>query len=886
MSGNGHDLGGPGNVNGTPTFNPTGMNGRPGIDMTNGQSLNSASNFGLTGTQNMTVFEVVTYTSSPQSNSFTFGGQGQHASIQMDIEGNYVGVATGFGQDVRSNATSAVTNSFSQMLVSFSYAGGPLNSATTSLKVNGTQYINLAATDGNTLSLNDGRAFVGNSSDASAPGFSGDLAEVIVYNGVLSATDENTIGYYLAQKYGFNTSYAPNGSSWTGANSTVWANLGNWNGSVPGATSGTASTDSAVFDTYNPTNPAPVVDAGRNLQNIVFNNNAGNLTGSVTLGTTTGQALLLTSGGEVISTATLANPQTINAPLVIEGVGGTFRFSSNGSAGAATLNFGGAITAGASSGATTLTLTGTNTGANTISGAIGDGGLGATLALAVTSGSWTLSGPSTYSGATTITGGTLVLGAGGSLGNTVITAASGTTFAARPGSGTVSAGSASAGSAGATLSLASGSTFSMVDGAVGTFNLQQQASFGASNTALSLSGATLNFDLSSSGADQLAVNVGKATVSGANAIGLNAVGSSLTNGGNYPLISVPAGGLSTGGSFQFKNGSQAAYFPTGGNLYQLSLHNSSTAETVSVAATGVTSPPVTASLYAWYNAAVGVTVNGSNVIQTLADLSGNGHDMQYNNGSPTLNPTGFHGQPAIQLTTTNGSGDALRTVNTFGLSGSPSMTVFAVFTDTSPASMETHAFIFGTQAPEASMMLGKVSSRAAMITGFGDNDTSTYNVTTNGFSNIIESFRYTGGSALNAATTSLKVNGTEYFAGGLGSGPSGTLNISSSSYGWIGYSPGGLGTSATGLTGDIAEILVYNGVLTNAQENSVGYYLAQQFGLTTAYTPSGSFWTGGASTSNWSDTGNWTGSVPPARDLEARAIRIPPRSIRPSRSLR
>ena len=152
-----------------------------------------------------------------------------------------------------------------------------------------------------------------------------------------------------------------------------------------------------------------------------------------------------------------------------------------------------------------------------------------------------------------ITGGTMRIATGATVGNVAVSVSGTGTFNPQPGSGTLSIGSSGAGTGGATLALSSGGAFSMVDGAIGTFNLQQQTSF-AGNPALSISGGTLNFDLSSSGADKLAVAAGTASVSGTNTIGITPVGGSLTSG-TYPLISVPAGGL--GGTFQFLGGTEA-----------------------------------------------------------------------------------------------------------------------------------------------------------------------------------------------------------------------------------------------------------------------------------------------------------------------------------------
>ncbi len=172
---------------------------------------------------------------------------------------------------------------------------------------------------------------------------------------------------------------------------------------------------------------------------------------------------------------------------------------------------------------------------------------------------------------------------GGAIGNASISVTGTGTFAVQPGSGTLAAGTATSGSGGATLSLASGTTFSMVDGAIGTFTLQHQTTLGAANTALTLNGGTLAFDLGSSGADQLNVGVGAASVNGTNTVAVTQVGSSLTIGGNYTLISAPAGGLN-GGTFQFAGGTQTSNVTVGGTTYQLTLNSTSTAVSVGVAA--------------------------------------------------------------------------------------------------------------------------------------------------------------------------------------------------------------------------------------------------------------------------------------------------------------
>ncbi|CAM3135912.1 beta strand repeat-containing protein [Rariglobus hedericola] len=75
----------------------------------------------------------------------------------------------------------------------------------------------------------------------------------------------------------------------------------------------------------------------------------------------------------------------------------------------------------AATGNKTLTLQGTNTGANTISGIIGDPDGASKISLVKSEGGrWVLGGANTYSGGTTINAGTLSVGATGTLGQNVV----------------------------------------------------------------------------------------------------------------------------------------------------------------------------------------------------------------------------------------------------------------------------------------------------------------------------------------------------------------------------------------------------------------------------------------------------------------------------------
>jgi fibronectin-binding autotransporter adhesin len=219
--------------------------------------------------------------------------------------------------------------------------------------------------------------------------------------------------------FGFNPQTLAATQSWvTSGTSANWSNGANWaGGAAPGSTTSGTSTDLAIFDTavgtYGTAGTPVVIDqTTQNIGGITFTGSAG----SFHIGSTTGNPLLLTSGGTIqIAGLTVANSiETISAPLVIEGGSGTYTFAnstpSGTGTGSGTLDFVGPITGGTlggTPGATVLTLTGSNTNANTISGAIGNG-LATSLGITETgSGLWVLSGSNSYTGPTMISGGTL-----------------------------------------------------------------------------------------------------------------------------------------------------------------------------------------------------------------------------------------------------------------------------------------------------------------------------------------------------------------------------------------------------------------------------------------------------------------------------------------------
>ena len=184
----------------------------------------------------------------------------------------------------------------------------------------------------------------------------------------------------------------------------VWANLGtdfatgaNWGGTAP---ADSIVTDLASFGTASPTFQ-PNLAANRSVNGLVFANTAG----AFTVSGTGGAILTLGTGGIAHNDD---STQTLAASLGLK-LGAAAPFTLTGT-GALT------IASAVNNNAFLLTLSGSTTGAGTVSGVI-SGTAGLTKS---GTGTWTLSGTNTYTGVTTISGGTLAvstIGNGGVAGN-------------------------------------------------------------------------------------------------------------------------------------------------------------------------------------------------------------------------------------------------------------------------------------------------------------------------------------------------------------------------------------------------------------------------------------------------------------------------------------
>ena len=213
-----------------------------------------------------------------------------------------------------------------------------------------------------------------------------------------------------------------NGGAGDGLWSTANGSTGNWGTTAtiaPGAITGFTNTDTANFNAIPTvaTNTTIVVDLGRNIRNLSFDNPNLNAPAFTIAGP---NALLLTAAGTITTTALINQTETISAPLFLESTAlgsttGTFTINDNSaySTGFGSLNITGNIsgdTTNTTTGQITLTLAGSGTGGGTVGGSISNGGAGA-LALNIGTGSsakWTLSGANSFTGATNVNGGTLI----------------------------------------------------------------------------------------------------------------------------------------------------------------------------------------------------------------------------------------------------------------------------------------------------------------------------------------------------------------------------------------------------------------------------------------------------------------------------------------------
>jgi autotransporter-associated beta strand protein len=318
----------------------------------------------------------------------------------------------------------------------------------------------------------------------------------------------------------------------TGTVSANWSETSNWGGATaPGATSGSASTDVATFNTaagtYGTSGNPILIDSGRNISGLTFNGSAGNYT----IGTTSGNALHMTSGGSILlgnGLTTNNTTITINAPLLMYG-----GLTINNQAPNATNKFviGGTISS-ATTGAKTLTLQSVSASAtNTVevTGLISDGSGTISVTQPSGGGLWRLSNDAnSFTGNITVQGGTFTVTSFRNVGENS---------------------AAGAGSAGSVINLGTGGN---------SVSFTINGSGNTSNRTINMSGAT-----------------GTVTINANNASGLQKFTSDITHSGlgNKTLAISGTGAGEFAGAITNSSGNSTTVTKSGAGTWSLSGNN-------------------------------------------------------------------------------------------------------------------------------------------------------------------------------------------------------------------------------------------------------------------------------------------------------------------------
>jgi hypothetical protein len=239
------------------------------------------------------------------------------------------------------------------------------------------------------------------------------------------------------------------------------------------------------------------------------------------------------------------------------------------------------------------------------------------------------------------------------------------------------------------------------------------------------------------------------------------------------------------------------------------------------AASGPTPPA--ASLVAWWKADAGVTKDGSNHVSVWADQSGNGHDWGTpTGGSVTWMASQINGLPAIYSPGGTGGGAPYLTLSNFmgGGTNAPAE-VFVVLKGAVGGGTSNYSWAgTSTQTDSSHWPFSTVS----WYENFGSTFRSSGNASANSvFTNwAIMNVEATGSSGA-ANSYKGRINGTQLFA----TGP----NNSGWASTWRLFASNATAPSGYGFNGYIAEILIYNGILSSGDRTSVLSYLNARYGL-------------------------------------------------------
>ncbi|HEV2970905.1 MAG TPA: autotransporter-associated beta strand repeat-containing protein [Pirellulales bacterium] len=296
----------------------------------------------------------------------------------------------------------------------------------------------------------------------------------------------------------------------------------------------------------------------------------------------------------------------------------------------------------------------------------------------------------TYSGPTAINAGSLTLaGSSTGLGNTAIAVAAGASFSVHPGGSSITLGSTGTASAGASLALAAGTganagaAFDMVDGGIGTINLQQGSGFGSGlilgGAGASANAPSLSFEIGNSlgSIDLLAVtSAAMVGASGAKITIAGLPGATSLATGDYTFITA-SGGLG-GAGFALAS----TTLSVGSHSYNLSLVDSTATSEVVTVTNSLVQPPNTAYWNGshsglWNTLIGGNTTNWSTAATSGADtqqLPGPLTNVFFTVTSGALNLSNTLGQD-FSINSLNFTGTGTSATNPVTIGGSNTLTI-------------------------------------------------------------------------------------------------------------------------------------------------------------------------------------------------------------------
>lgn len=181
------------NTNNMPSYSGATINGRPVVSLSGGKFLNLTSqSVNQFGASNLTVFAVGTATNNPDQNRWISGRVGTNTRFELSIVPN-----TATMRSILSNSGTVISST-----VAFDTNAHIYTMTRDSLSVK--QWFDGvfgSSGSGSDVTLSDVALF-GRADGAGGFSLKGTCGEIIVYNRVLTASEMNIIGQYLAFRWG------------------------------------------------------------------------------------------------------------------------------------------------------------------------------------------------------------------------------------------------------------------------------------------------------------------------------------------------------------------------------------------------------------------------------------------------------------------------------------------------------------------------------------------------------------------------------------------------------------------------------------------------------------------------------------------------------------